>query len=76
MEENKDLYKIACYTSENKQTGRIIEVALWNRNTFSNEPVVAISFNDAVVVLDIKDIPELILSLNSIIEEISLIKSK
>lgn len=70
------VYEVACFTKENETTKQIIEVALWNRGTFSDEPVVIVSSNEGVASFCVRDIPALISLLNSVFEEISLIKNK
>lgn len=60
MDEENEVYKIKCYTSENKQTKRFIEVILWSEKDESGFHIVTITTNKGDIPISIKDVPDLI----------------
>lgn len=69
METHEEVFKISCHTTENEQTGRIIEVALWNEIDESGFKIITITTDKGVITLTIKDLPDLILSLQQVKEK-------
>lgn len=67
METNEEVFRISCHTTENEQTGRIIEVALWNEIDESGFKIITIATDGSQLVLTSQDIPDLIASLKSIV---------
>lgn len=61
------VFKLACYTSENKNTGRIIEVALWNSMIEPGVHVITIATDEGCLELSIQDIRGLFSSIQTLL---------
>lgn len=67
MEEELVL-KLACFTSENRQTGRVIEVALFNGDIIPGDPIVTITTDENIQRLSLNDIPGLLNSIQLLLD--------
>ncbi|WP_455590884.1 hypothetical protein [Bacteroides sp.] len=56
---NDTVFTLACFTSENKKTGEVIEVALWNQDMEPGNPIVTMSTYEGVQTLSLYDMQEL-----------------
>lgn len=61
------LKNLACFTSRNKYTGRVIEVALWSEEIEPGEPVVSISTDEGSYNFSLEDIRGLQTSIKSLL---------
>ena len=68
MDEKHELLKLACYTTENAETGRIIEVALWNEKDILGHSIATIATGEGQLVLTLPDLSDLMASIKSIID--------
>lgn len=61
------VFKMACFISENKNTGKIIEVALWSEEIEPNELMVSISTDEGSYNFSLEDIRGLQTSIQSLL---------
>lgn len=67
MEDLHTVLRIASFASENRRTGKVVEVALWDEDIIPGEPAVTIATDEGVQTLSLGDMPGIVDSIQALL---------